>query len=531
MSQQGYIVVSREYEGHLHAGREAQLQALKLSHDNLVASLREHHAEDVAKRDLQLAVAKEQGSKLKQEILAWRKKAVLYKMKLASAEESAQLTQASLSTSERIVADLTEDREALLQCNRVLQEQGELAATSADAKELHSQLLESQELADLLSQQLADERASLESVRSQAEALRAQLAAEQSDKQAQAAAAAALRVECSQLRASLKEEQEARAHAEARASKLGSDLQVQRAELEAAEQRLTRHMQGSAERDEQLTQQYKAAEDAVKQELSQRDADDELQRLEAKLKREATQREAAEAECAQQSTVNVQLRRQATARAAQLSELEAVLERNTQRLSQQVTNKDALVTALQEQLEQERRKLGHKEAELREMQATHAHQFEQLQRRLTAHEAASREQEAALRQQLEVARLQAAQSGSTEAQTQTRLVELQTALSTREDRVRQLQEGLAAEVSRCNERIRELQKRHTAELVEWESKTRQLQQQIGHLEHQLAVARSAAATVDKLMGNLFGSGAGGGMGTVDEEDDDRGPSADLILSM
>ncbi|PNH07224.1 hypothetical protein TSOC_006327 [Tetrabaena socialis] len=651
MMQPEYVIVTCDYEARVHAGHNAQLRAAQNGGERKVVLLRQQHAQELASRDMDLALAKEEGSKLKQEMAAWRKKAILAKLRLASAEDSAQLVQTELSTSKDIIGTLTDAREEVLQCNKALQEQvefltglcrgqhrskvqqqGELASTSAEAQQLHEQLLQSHALAEHMAQQVEAERAALAAARRQADALQAQLDQEQAALRAQLADSAALRAECSQLRASLEAEQEARCAADAHAGKLGSALSLRGAELQAAEQRLARHVQGSADRDEQRAQEaqrLKAADDAVIEELrhcitqlkerlaaARLESDEELRRQLAKLERETLLREKLEADCEQHrqrlreeqdthSNALAQHRRQvidtdaelqllqdklaaaerkASARAAQILELEASMERSNQHLGQQVTSKDAVVVALQGQLDQQRRKahtvppvpclkqLEHKEAEVRDAQETHTRQLEQLQRRLAEQEAYAREQEAGLRQKVESARLQATHAGSTEAQTQQRLAELQAALSSRDEQLRQLQGARAAEAAQRDERGRELQgtlfsrdeqlhqlqvaraaeaaqleerarglqAAHAAEVARLEARVRQLEQQVAvapsPAEPPRNQVRAAAAVVDRLMDHLLaGDGlAGGGMGAIDEdeeEEEERGPSADLIISM
>ena len=80
-------------------------------------------SQDASELQLALGMSKEEGSRLKDEILTWRKKACLYKMRLASAAEAMQVGQENQRILEQHVVLLTDEREQLLQCNRMLQDQ------------------------------------------------------------------------------------------------------------------------------------------------------------------------------------------------------------------------------------------------------------------------------------------------------------------------------------------------------------------------------------------------------------------------
>ncbi|GFR39884.1 hypothetical protein Agub_g388, partial [Astrephomene gubernaculifera] len=604
VQQSEYIIVPCDYEALLRKGYEREHLSLKLSLGHEIALLQKQHAEELLKRDTELEGAREEGTKLKNEILAWRKKAVMYKIKWAGAVDGLQLSQAQLTSTERTARKIAEEREVLLRgCKELqdqvqvltalcqgqhrakVQQQGQLESTGAEAKQLHSQLAQSQEFAELLARQLASERAALEAARHDGDALREELAQRTSELQLQVSECAKLRAQCGQLEATLNAEQEARAAVEARVSKLGSDLALREKEREAAEHRLLRHMESTAKRDEmfaQEAQRIRAADEAVIQELRysidhlkalldkcRQEAELESRRQLASLQREASLREKLEADCARYrdklqeeqdnySTAVAQLRRQVgergvesqllqekleaaerriSAHTARVVELEAAMERSTRHLGQQVTSRDAEMAALQEQLDQHRRKLEHKEAELRDAQAAHARQMELMQRRLAEQEAAARDQEAQLRRQIDSARQEAQLADSTGSRAQHRLTELQDMLAAREERLRQLQAELAAEHVRRDAHMRQLQEGHAAQVAGLEARIRQLEQQLvvmpSPMEPQRYQVRSAAAAVDKLMGNLLGSAQSfstGGMGSIDEEYE-RGPTADLILRL
>ncbi|EFJ43551.1 hypothetical protein VOLCADRAFT_96367 [Volvox carteri f. nagariensis] len=474
---------------------------------------------------------------------------------------------------------------------------GQLASTDAEARQLHAQLLQSHELAELLAQQLAGERAA---ARNQFEEFQQQLSKEQAQLQAQTSAYAALQAECDSLRASLAEEKkahaverQARAGLDAQVANLASELQTCCAELKTAEQRLARAANDKTLQDEQLLQEVQRRRTAdvvliqdlqqgvqrLKERLEQerRDAEKEQQLLRTRLEREQELREGLERQCAEnrkqlqddhQSHIAAlaQLSRQlsdrmlelqqtnetarrlheqlaatekrykdkalelqqasdtisqleeqlvaaekrAAARDTRITELESTLERNSKKLCQQANSRDAAVAGLQEQLEQRQRKLEQKEAEIREAQESYSRQLGQLEKRLAQSEAAAREQETRLQQQLDRARRQTA---DTEAQLQARLVELQGLLASRDEQIKQLTEGHAAEGTQREKRLRKLQADHEAEV------------------------RSAAAAVDALVDNLLRNTsdlAGGALGQIGEDDDgdeDRGPAADLILGM
>lgn len=115
---------------------------------------------------------------------------------------------------------------------------------------------------ELLTQQLAGERAALEAERGRTAELSQQLSAEQEQVRAHLSTCATLRADCSQLRADLVDEQGQREAAETQVGKLHSQLALRTTELEAAEQRLTRHLLGTAARDEQLVQESQRLKEA-----------------------------------------------------------------------------------------------------------------------------------------------------------------------------------------------------------------------------------------------------------------------------
>lgn len=83
---------------------------------------------------MELAAAREESSKVKQENLAWRKKAVLYKMRLASAEETVQMVQSNLEVNTGVVKGLIEEREQLLLDKQTLRAQVEALAAMVQGK-------------------------------------------------------------------------------------------------------------------------------------------------------------------------------------------------------------------------------------------------------------------------------------------------------------------------------------------------------------------------------------------------------------
>ncbi|GLC66472.1 hypothetical protein PLESTF_000431300 [Pleodorina starrii] len=704
--QSAYLILPRQHEAQLQASYQNGLASLQHKHSRELEELREAYVQELERRDRELEYVREEGSKLKQENLAWQRKTVLSKMRLASAEENAQIAQNNLASSEALVNQLGEGKEVLESLNAALQEQvqaltelcqgqhraqvaqqGQLATTDAEAKHLHEQFMRTYELSELLARQLKEARTAHEGARLQIQGLEQQSADEQAQLAAQAAAHAALQADCEKLRASVAEGAAARAGLEVRIAQLEAEAQERREKLKASEQRLAQARQDSAARDEQRLQELqrlRAADsviiqdlqldvDRLRQRLAQgrRDAEEELKLLQARLEREQALRGTLERHCEERSkqlreeqdghaAALAQLRSQFNDKVAELQQatgctrrleeqlaaseklmatrmerianLEAALERNTQKLCQHVNSKDAAMGALQEQLEQQRRKLEQKEAELREVQETHDRLIGQLERRLAQQQATAREQEAQLQQQAESARqLQQQaesarrQAGNVEAQMQERIAELQASLAAREERIKQLTlgqaddasqhdrrlrllqgqlqeqeaelqaslaareerikqlmdaqaadasqheqrlrqlqsqmqervaalqaslaareerikqltDGQAADASQRDRRLRQLQSGHSAELARLEARIRELEHQLTVMpspaEPQRNQVRSATAAVDKLMGSLLSSGLGG-LGALqavseDEEDDDRGPSADLILGM
>lgn len=98
-------------------------------------------------------------------------------------------------------------------------------------KQLHSQLLQSHELSELMAQQLEGEREALEGACLQIAELQQRLANERAELQAQESAHAALHAECKKLQASVSEESRARVGLEARVVHLTKELQTRNEEI------------------------------------------------------------------------------------------------------------------------------------------------------------------------------------------------------------------------------------------------------------------------------------------------------------
>jgi hypothetical protein len=287
-------------------------------------------SQDATKREMELLEARQEHMKLKLHVLSLRKKGVLYKLVVANADEKAELLQGALSISERVTRQLSEEREALLLCNKELQDQvqalialcqgehrakvqhqvrpacsvselpvpcirlqrlrrgtlsvratacppcpvvlqGKVVCTDAEKKQLHSELQDSVQLSEFLTQQLAAERAALQASRIQAQELREQLEAQTLQQQQEASSITALRADCQKLQASLVEEQKGRSDLEAQIEKLkNGGLQMLNTELKLAAERLTRATQDSAQREKQLGEEFQrrhAADNALLQEL------------------------------------------------------------------------------------------------------------------------------------------------------------------------------------------------------------------------------------------------------------------------
>ncbi|GLI70010.1 hypothetical protein VaNZ11_014744, partial [Volvox africanus] len=359
-SQPEYLVLQSDYVTNLRSAYELRIQELQRSASKQLAGLQKKHDQALLDFELQLLEAKGESARLRELALSWRIKHVKSLVRLESAEEDAQLAQANVSNLDLALQGLTAQREKLLCCYQASQEQvqsltalcqtqhrakvaqqGHLVNTDAEVKQLHAQLLQSNDLAEQLKQRLEGEQRMVEAIRAQAEDLKQQLSMGQAELRAHASAYAALKGDRDSLQAALAEEKRLRAGLDMRISILSSELQACSAELKAGEQRVERATTDRV-RQEELMQEFqrrRTADAVLIQELEQgvermrelleqqrRDTGKELSVLRAKLEQEQALRESLERQCAEK------LKAQDEQRKTRLAEREAAAREQAQQL-------------------------------------------------------------------------------------------------------------------------------------------------------------------------------------------------------
>ena len=156
--------------------------------------------------------------------------------------------------------------------------QGVLEVTSSEAQQLQAQLHDAQTLSDLIGQQLATSRAETEAARATVDSLREDVARLTAQVQEQASQLGLQRAERDQLQVALTVERDAKALVEATAAKLQTELRLRGEELQAAEQRLERHLQRSSARERQLDEKAQMRRDVDEAVIAGLQKDVELMR-------------------------------------------------------------------------------------------------------------------------------------------------------------------------------------------------------------------------------------------------------------
>ncbi|GIL43961.1 hypothetical protein Vafri_1538 [Volvox africanus] len=361
-SQPEYLVLQSDYVNNLRSAYELRIQELQRSASKQLAGLQKKHDQALLDFELQLLEAKGESARLRELALSWRIKHVKCLVRLESSEEDAQLAQANIANLELALQGLTAQRGKLMFCYQASQEQvqsltalcqtqhrakvaqqGQLVSTDAEVKQLHAQLLQSNDLAEQLRQRLEGEQRMVGAIRAQAEELKQQLSMGQAELRAHASAYAALKGDRDSLQASLAEEKRLRAGLDMRISILSSELQACGAELKAGEQRVERATTDRV-RQEELMQEFqrrRTADAVLIQELEQgvermkelleqqrRDTGKELSVLRVKLEQEQVLRESLERKCeeklkAQDEQLKARLAEREAAAREQARQLEA----------------------------------------------------------------------------------------------------------------------------------------------------------------------------------------------------------------